>query len=410
MRLLIVTQYFSPENFRINDLVVGLCDRGHTITILTSQPNYPNGKFYPGYGWRGPKIEYIHTSKVYRVHQFSRGNGSRLRLALNYLSFAFFASIAVFTRLKNDYDAVFVFQVSPVTVCLPGLLVAKRFGIPIITWILDLWPESLKATGALPPSIIYKCISLAVDKMYSNSTIILVQSRAFINSILKRGISKPCIYYFPNWVEPEYVPEDKSISSTRKDDNIFKIVYAGNIGYSQDFPAMVEAAEIVSNQICNIKFVIAGSGRILETLKNIVKSRGLIEKFEFLGQLPPSSMPALFSSADALLLSLRKDPLFSDTIPGKLQSYMAAGRPILGMLDGEANKIIIESGAGYAVRAGDSQMLANSIIKIIHMPLNEREIMGQRGQEYAAKEFDREKLFNKLDALLLSLHKKTNLR
>lgn len=399
MKLLVVSQYFHPENFRINELVAHMVRSGHDVTVLTGQPNYPQGRLFDGYGFFQPREESQFGARVIRVPLVPRGKGGGVRLTLNYLSFALTASIAVWTRLQGSFDAIFVFQVSPVTVGLPAIAARRRFDAPILLWVLDLWPESVRATGAVRHPRILGLIAALVRWIFARCDAVLVQSRAFGPSTQALGVPAEHIHYFPNWIEGEYeVAPTAPLVAT--DDIEFRIVYAGNIGAAQDFPAIVEAADLLRHRLPQIRWIVAGDGRMAPWLREEVARRNLSERFEFLGQLPASRMPALFADADALLVSLRADPVFAMTVPGKVQSYLASGRPVLAMLDGEGARMIAESGGGLAVPAGDYAELADRIAELVDLDPAERQAIGHRGRAYAMREFERKTLFERLETLL----------
>lgn len=401
MKLLVVTQYFSPENFRINDLVAGLVTRGHLVVVLTGQPNYPGGKFFAGYGWHGPRNETMFGASIVRVPLFARGRGGgAVGLLLNYLSFAIFASFAARFRLSGVFDAIFVFEPSPVTVGIPAVIAGRRFKAPILFWILDIWPESLSATGAVRSRRLLDWVGYGVRWIYTRCARVLVQSRAFVLSVAAYGIPESRIKYFPNWIESEYEKPDDSPRSHGPErlPGEFRLVFAGNVGVAQDFPAILEAASIVAEVAPQVRWVVAGDGRMLAWARSEVAKRGLVPKFEFLGQLPPTMMPSVLGDADALLVTLRPDPVFSLTIPGKVQSYLSSGKPVLAMLDGEGGMVIEEAQAGMTCGAGDVAGLVESVKKLAAMPVAEREAMGARGRAYAQAEFGREMLFDKLEA------------
>lgn len=406
MNVLVVCQYFAPENFRINELVAGLVERGHRVTMLTGQPNYPGGRFFDGYGWFGPRTERMFGADVVRVPLVSRGNGGGLRLMLNYLSFAFFGCLAALLRLRGKFDVIFVCQLSPVTMGLPALVAARRFQCPVLFWVLDLWPDSLVATGAVRNPIILKWIGALVSSIYKRCARILVQSHAFEQDVLARGGRPEQIRYFPNWIEREYealalgVRPDPWSGSLPKG---FRIVYAGNIGAAQDFPAVVNAMSAVAKRCPGVSWVIAGNGRMATWARNAVAEQGLSDNVVFLGQHPSAKMPALFVEADALLLSLAPNPVFARTVPGKLQSYLAAGKPVLAMIDGEGARVVQEVGAGLACRGGDVDGLVDNIARLIEMSPEEREVMGMRGRDFALEEFRREALFSRLDDWMVEL-------
>ncbi len=398
MKLLVVTQYFYPENFRVNELVTELVARGHEVDVLTGLPNYPHGRFFEGYGWRGPRRERLLGAIVRRVPMLARGNGKAIRLALNYLSFAMSASLAALVSIPRNYDAIFVFEPSPITVGLPALVAARRSNAPVLFWVLDLWPESLRATGAVTNEPIIKAVGVMVRGIYARCSLILAQSRGFFSSIAAHGVDPGRLRYFPNWIEADY--EKAAPPAARAGDGTFRIVYAGNIGTAQDFPAIIEAASMLAERAPQVRWVIAGDGRMAPWVRDQVERRGLAGKMQLLGQLPGESMPALFATADALLVALRPDPIFSLTIPGKVQSYLAAGKPLLAMLDGEGARVVEDAGAGLVARAGDPHSLAACVIELVSRGAQEVASMGLRGQEYAMREFGRQQLFDKLEAWL----------
>ena len=206
MRILIVTQYFWPENFRINDLAQGLMNRGHEVTVYTGKPNYPEGRFFPGYGFLGHGNETFGGVRVIRVPLLPRGEGSGFRLALNYLSFAFFASFLAPFRVYGDFDVILVYEPSPVTVGLPALILKALKGAPVLFWVQDLWPESLVAADAVRARWILAGIERLVRFIYHRCDRILVQSKAFVEAILPYGIPREQILFFPNTAEALYRP------------------------------------------------------------------------------------------------------------------------------------------------------------------------------------------------------------
>lgn len=400
MKILIVSQYFWPESFRINDLAVGLVERGHQVTVLTGSPNYPHGKFFDGYGYFNRQEDY-HGVKVLRVPLIPRGKGGGLRLALNYLSFAITASIAGPLICKDKYDLVFVFQMSPVTQGVPALLLKKMYGYPVFFWVQDLWPESLSATGMIKSKVILGFIEKLVKFIYTRCDRILIQSRSFIDSIVKLGGEPERIYYFPNSAE--------NIFSTSSDISIkiptlpegFRVMFAGNIGAAQDFKTIISAAENLKINK-NIHWIIVGDGRMRQWAESEVVNRGL-NNFHFLGRYPLEAMPSFFAQADALLVTLKKEPIFALTIPSKIQSYLAYGKPVIAALDGEGAKIIDDAGAGLTCHAEDPNGFSKAVLNMYETSKSEREKMGMRGRAYYEANFDREMLLDKLEIWMKGL-------
>jgi len=325
----------------------------------------------------------------------------------------FAASWGVFTRLnsRDRFDAIFVFEPSPVTVGVPAALARWRFKAPILFWVLDLWPESLSATGAISSPWILSLVDRGVRWIYAQCARILVQSRAFTPNIEKLGVPRERINYFPNWTESEYegagidldITNAAGLESEHSDEASLRIVYAGNIGVAQDFPTIIGAAEIVAKLLPRVRWIVAGDGRMGSWVRDEVARRGLNEQFKFLGQRPSVEMPELFSTADALLVTLRPAPIFAQTIPGKVQSYLAAGKPILAMLDGEGSRVIDESGGGLTCMAGDAPAMAQIVARLAAMSGLERQAMGEKGRDYAYREFGREMLFDRLESWLIKV-------
>ena len=402
MKLLIITQYFWPENFRINDLVEGLKARGHDITVLTGQPNYPEGTFFQGYGLSGPWEDSFNGVRVLRMPLLPRGKGKGLALVLNYFSFALSGSLGVLLRLrkKDGFEAIFVFEPSPITVGIPAALARMRFRIPMLFWVLDLWPESLSDVNAVRSKNILSMVERMVRWIYSQCDKILVPSRAFIPQIIRHGVPNHKIEFFPNWGEQVFDDNAREGRAINKWPAGFCVLYAGNIGAAQDIASVIEAAFKLKSRR-DIHWMIAGEGRMGDWAKSEVTSLGLEFTVHFLGQRPLAEMSGLFATSDALLITLKAGAAFSLTIPGKLQSYLASGKPILAMLDGEGARIVGESGAGLTCSAGNSSELAANVLQMAQMPQADRARMGDCGRNYYQRHFSRDIVFDSLDALLL---------
>lgn len=402
LRVLIVTQYFRPESFRINDLVDALVERGHEVTVATGMPNYPSGRFPPGFSLLGPYRERQGEVEVLRFPLIPRGRGGRVRLALNYLSFAFMASLLAPLRCRGSYDVIFVFEPSPITVGLPAIVLRRLRGIPAILWVQDLWPESVSATGAIRSPRLIRWIERLVRLIYDHCDEILVQSEAFVGRVRELAGGEAIIRYFPNWAESGYravVPQPEEAAELPSG---FRIVFAGNIGVAQSFETILSAAERLQGTP-EIQWLIFGDGRQRPTVEQAIRERSLSGTVHLLGQRPFQSMPEYLALADALLVTLRRDPVFSLTIPSKIQSYLACGRPILAALDGEGARILTESGAGVVASAEDSEGLAEGAIRLYRMSSDQRETMGRCGRDYFEGHFDRDKLVDRLEGWMRDL-------
>ncbi len=408
MHVLIVTQYFWPEDFRINDLAVGLVEKGHRVTVLTGIPNYPAGKFFPGYGVLHRRREIYRGIEILRVPLIPRGKGRSFRLFINYFSFALLACVMGPLLCRGSYDVIFVYEPSPVTVGLPARVMKMVKGAPIIFWVQDLWPESLSATGAVSSQWILRIVERLVQFIYRGCDQILVQSRGFFQPIRRMGVSVERIRYFPNSVEEFYHPVSLEHDALERGEvpGGFRVMFAGNIGAAQDFEVILSAAGILRSHP-EIQWVVIGNGRLGSWVGEQVRKRGLTGTVHLLGRRPQESMPRYFALADVLLVTLRKDPIFALTIPSKVQSYLACGKPIVAALDGEGARVVVESGAGRSVPAGDANALAEAIVEIYRLSEHERATIGLRGRQYYETHFNRERLLDTLDTWMMELSKGT---
>lgn len=397
MRVLLVTQYFHPENFKSNDVAFELARRGYDVTVLTGLPNYPQGRIYEGYGIFRKRKETIEGVKVYRTLVIPRGDGGGVRLALNYLSWAFIASLwAFFMAIFHRYDAVIVHETSPVTQGFPALVVKWMQRIPMFFWVLDLWPESLQAAGNINNRFVIDFFTGVTRLIYRNSDKILMSSNGFRKSILEKGDFADKLVYFPNWAE--------DIFSGTADAEVplmpegFKVMFAGNVGEAQDFESVMKAAEFLKGT--GVRLVIVGDGRRKEDVDAYIAEKGLSEVVYMMGRHPLEAMPAFFSKADVLFLSLKNDYIFTLTTPAKLQAYMASGKPVLAMIDGDARQLIEDSGCGLACNAGDAEAFAQSVMKMKEMPEDELRAYGLRGRSYFDAHFRKDGCIDNLCSLL----------
>lgn len=399
-----VSQYFWPENFRVNDLVTALVQRGHEVTVLTGQPNYPEGRVFPEFSADPTRFRSFAGADVIRVPMVPRGERSALRLLLNYASFALMGSTEGVRLLADrEFDSILVYQPSPITSCLPALAVGRSKRAPVLLWTLDLWPETLQAIGVVTSPALLGLVGRLVTFIYSRCALVLGQSRAFEENVTRLSGDPGRFRYFPQWAEPLFsetdgngiAPELLPFSDT------FNVLFAGNIGEAQDFPAILDAAERL-RQREDIRWLIVGDGRAAGWVRAEIGRRDLGRAVHLLGRHPIQRMPAFYRGADALLVSLKRDPVFSMTIPGKVQTYLASGVPLLGMLDGEGARVIDEAGAGLTAPAGDAAGLAANVERLAALEPGLRSSMGTRGLAYAREEFDRGALLQRLEGWMES--------
>ena len=401
MRVLVISQYYWPENFRINDLTEDLVRRGHQVIVLTGVPNYPSGSIFPEYA-NQPKGYYSYKGvEIVRVPIVVRGQ-SGVQLALNYLSFIVSATVVGLYKLrKQQFDSIFVFEPSPITVGLPAIAFRYIKKAPLVFWVLDLWPDTLEAVGVVRSERLLKLVGRLVSYIYKRCDLVLGQSKSFISHIRKYA-GHDRVAYFPGWSESVFTVDQFRSPKVRSNSAKFNIVFAGNVGVSQDFPSVLKAMERLKDDE-KIGWTIVGDGRMYDWLAAEIDKRGLEKVVRLAGRHPMEKMPEFFQDADALLVNLKDEPIFSMTIPGKLQTYLVTGKPILALLNGEGANLVKDSGCGIACDADDWQCLVDSVQKLSQMSDQERDAMGRKGLLLTETEFDRDKLISKLEKWMQDL-------
>lgn len=396
-RILVLSQYFYPEEFRINDICKEWVKRGYQVTVLTGIPNYPQGKFYKGYGFFQKRKERYKEIDIIRIPIVPRGEGS-IQLAFNYLSFVFSGLLWTwFTRRKADL--VFIFEVSPMTQALPGVWYAKKNKIPCILYVTDLWPENVEIITGIHNKLFLGIIQKMVDYIYKRSSRILTCSNSFITAIKKRGISPEKIEFWPQYAEDIYKPSERISSSEIPDDGVLNLVFAGNIGYAQGLGILPQAAEKLKKGSILVRFNVIGDGRYMPDLKKEIERRYVEEYFNFIDRKPAEQIPVYLAAADALLITLSKSEVFSITIPAKTQSCMACGRPILVSADGEVQDIIRRADAGLTSASEDVEGFVKNIMALASMTNEERNRLGQNALLYSETHFDKDMLLNRMDEI-----------
>ena len=397
MKILVVCQYFYPEVFKVNDLVEGLVTRGNDVVVLTGKPTYPRGPYPNGYKFWGVQKEEYKGAKVIRVPELTRGDGGSKGIVKSMLSFLFFGSW--YARFhKIEADAILCFQLSPVTMAMPALIYKRKTGARLVHWVQDLWPESVTATTNIKGGPVVKWLNKFVTKIYRKSDVILVQSNAFEKSICEKGDFKEKLVFAPNWAEDSIVDGTITAADCTLPEG-FKVMFAGNIGVAQDFPNIIKAAELLKD-IKDIKWVIVGDGRAREEAEREVKQRGLEDAFVFVGRHSVDTMSWFFSQADAMLVSLKDEFIFSLTIPSKVQAYMASSKPILTMLNGEGSRVVEEAGCGLTAQSEDYKTLAANVKRMYEMEATERVRMGMAGRAYYDKVFAKDKVIDRVNDVL----------
>jgi colanic acid biosynthesis glycosyl transferase WcaI len=399
MRILIVTSYYWPEGFRITDLAAGLKARGHEVEVLTGLPNYPAGRFFEGYGLTGPFREEHEGIRITRVPIVPRGEGRAVSLLLNYASFAVTGALRALTLGSRRWDVVFVFQLSPVTTLFPAAALRTFFGVPVVAWVQDLWPESIASAGFARSRTLQLAARAVSGWLYRRCDRILGTSRAFQPRLETLGVPAERYGYLPQWAEDLFQGAGAAATRDAPWSDGFPVMFAGNLGRVQALDTLLDAAERLKGDAA-IRWVFLGDGSRREWLAAEAERRGLSDRVFVLGRQPVQEMPAFFAKAGAMIVSLKPDDTMALTVPAKVQSYLAAGRPIIGSIDGEAAKVIEESGAGWAAPAGDAVGLAEIVARMRALPEPERAEMGRRGREFSLSNFARERCLDQLERTL----------
>ena len=384
-RVLLVTQYFYPENFKSNDLAFELVKRGYEVDALVGIPNYPEGKYFKGYGLFKKRHEIVNGVNIYRCFQTPRGKGG-WRLPINYFSFVLFGSLRVLFHLGwKRYDCIIGHEPSPIFQAYPALLLRWMQKIPFYYWIMDLWPDAMMSGGGIRNKRILKWVDGLVKGIYNRCDKILITSKPFRRAINEKGDYDRRIVYYPNWsVDMSRGKNDVPIPPLPEG---FKIMIAGNLGSAQCLDKVAEVMMELKD-VPEVKWVFVGDGSKKAWLDEFIEQNGLKENAVAVGRYPADMMPAFFKQADAMLVTLKGGFRHLEmVVPARLQSYMSAGRPVLAMLGEGGAEIIEESGCGYVVPAGDSKALAKIIREKVLTDRAAFEAMGAKGRAYYEKNY-----------------------
>lgn len=390
MNVLIVSQYYHPEQFLINDIAPELVKRGHQVTVLCGLPNYPKGIIYPGYEDSYKKDELLNGVRIIRCKQTGRGSSLK-SLFFNYLSFAFYGSLKILS-LKDKYDIIFCYQLSPVTIGIPGIIYRIKHKVPSLLYCLDIWPESIYQDIKNKKNLIYKFVHILSKYIYNKYDKIIVSSRSFIGYLnIENEVNKNKLLYVPQHSDAKMLELDMSNGKT----NVVSFMFAGNLGTSQDLDVIVKAAEILgARNDYLIHFV--GDGSFKDKLHQLIKNARLDNNFVFHGSQARSDMPNFYKKSDVLLVTLKGTDATGDTLPSKVQNYMTTGKPIFGAINGDASITIKDAKCGQCVHAGDFKGLAQLMLQYI----KNRETydkLGENGRKYFKSHFTLEVFVDRLE-------------
>lgn len=386
MKILVLSQYFWPETFRINEVVRSLREIGCEVSVLTGQPNYPDGAVPPGYSSTALCTQMHKGLAIHRVPIVPRRNSSASRLILNYLSFVLSAAVFGPWLLRGQrFDVIFVYAPSPILQAIPAVWIAWLKGARLVTWVQDLWPQSLQATGFVRNLSVLAMVAVLVRWIYRRNDLLLVQSQAFIPTVQAMA-GKTLVQYHPCPGELAFSQAQPLGAPALLLEPGFNVVFAGNLGSVQALGTVLDAAELL-RPYADVRMVLLGSGSRSEWLQQEVLRRQL-DNVQLVGRFAPEAMPGILAQASALLVSLVRSPIMSQTVPSKVQAYLAAGKPIIASLDGEGARVVEESCAGVSCPAEDAAALAEAVLRLRTMPSNELKRMGEAGLRYYKQHFD----------------------
>lgn len=386
--ILVISQYFYPEPFRINDMCAEWIKRGYKVTVVTGIPNYPQGKYYEGYSLTNNRTEEWNDVKIVRIPLIARGNNA-IGLVCNYMSFVLSGYIwKCLSKIKADY--VFTFEVSPMTQALIGVWYAKKHKVPHYLYVQDLWPENVEIVTGIHSPVILKPIGKMVDYIYKNCDHIFATSPSFVKEIQKRCEKKDKVTYWPQYAEEFYKPIEKKTIPEIPDDGKFKIIFTGNIGQAQGLEILPKVAKFVED----VEFVIVGDGRNKENFLAEIKKMQVEDKFIMIDCQPAEKIPEFLACCDAAFVSFMDNELFTKTIPAKLQSYLACGMPIIASASGETKRVVEEAECGLCSQIGDVAGLRKIIEDIQTMDLEE---MRKNSIDYCSNNFEKKKLMNDIE-------------
>ena len=399
--ILLISQYFYPEPFRVNDMAAEWVKRGYKVTVLTGIPNYPMGKFYDGYDYRHKRRECWNGVDIIRIPLIPRGNSRNKLLnaagmAANYLSFI--VSGRGWVKKNNvKADLVFTVEVSPMTQALIGTWYKKRYHVPAYLYVQDLWPENVVTVTGIQSKAVIGPINRMVNKIYRETDEIFTTSPSFVKAIVNRKtkVDRKKVHYWPQYAEEFYRPMPRQNIDGIPDGGSFKIAFTGNIGTAQGLGILPETARLLKTE--NVKFIIVGDGRFLPELERQIEKRRVREKFILLPRVPASRIPEILSACNAGFISFAQTPLWEMTIPAKLQSYMACGKAIIASASGETKRIIQEAECGVCCEIGNAQALADGIRELIRADCQD---MGRKARKYFRENFDKKKLMDQMDRFI----------
>ena len=399
MRILVVSSAFYPDNYHINQMVLDLAERGHSVKVLTGQPDYATGYVPTEYKWFRKYHDFLGPVEIWRAPIIARRKGAIMRF-FNYLSFIISGSFLALFKKWDAFDIIYVWGVSPLTMAIPAIILKKRYKKPLFFYCLDLWPESMKAFHVGEKNPIFQAVKVLCKWIYKQFDMVAITSEPFIDYISTvNGYSREKMTYLPQYGADNYLEKD----FTSQDNGIVDFLFAGNIGFVQDIDKIILAVDRIKD-IPGFVVHIVGDGAARIKFEDLSKQKKLTDKIIFHGRVPLVKMDEFYKLADACLLTLDGSSKIGDTLPVKMQGYMAAAKPVIAAVNGAGKKVIEESGCGLVVKAGDINGLAN-IMKEFVENREKYFVCGQKGREYFKRNFTKEKHLGHLENLFGALVK-----
>ena len=404
-RILVVSQHYWPENFRITDICEAFVQRGIEVDVLCGLPNYPKGEFFDGYGWKGPFQEERGGVHIYRCREIPRQGNTKSRIFWNYVSFPFFARFQIGRFKKKRYDAIFSYETSPVMMAYPAIRLAQKTGVPCTVYVLDQWPENLYSVFPVKNRFLRKAVQIVSDWHYRKADRLIAlspQARTHLAKVTGKPPEK--IAVIPQYCEDFYaqrpeVPEDiRALFGCG-----LTVLFAGNISPAQSLETLVLAAKKAQAKMPDaIRYVIVGDGMSRSDLEHFCAQQHVAHLFTFTGQKKAEEIPAYQAAAGALFAGLNRSDMLGFTIPAKIASYCAAGRPILASMDGAGADVVRQAECGFASPAEDADKLADNLLALAVASPEERARMGDAGFAYYQAHFRRDAILDDLESFLFT--------
>ena len=400
-KILVVTQHFWPENFRINDIVEGFLQDGIAVDVLCGLPNYPKGEWFPGYSAAGPFEEEWHGARLYRCKEVPRRGNTSVNIFLNYVSWPWYAAHALH-RLPGGYDAVFCFNTSPVLMCWPAIRYAKKHHIPFTNYVLDIWPENLYSVLNVKNKALRAIAQGVSDALYKKADRLIAMSEPLQQRLCQRtGMPPQKIAVIPQYCEDFYAVPQPDAALQAQFGGRFNLVFTGTFTPAQSLETVITAVQDARSRGADmLHLLLVGDGMSRAALEAKVKDLHAEDAVTFYGSVPATDIPKFTALADALIVCLSDSPDLGLTVPAKVASYMAAGKPVLASMDGAGNAAVAAAG-GLSSPACDAAALADNLLALTRMDTAQRAAMGQNAKEYYLAHYRRSELLRKLEHFIL---------